>query len=49
MIEGHQGLLYGEAVGMAEGGTDGIDLGGAPGGGRVFDGVPGTVAAPAGR
>ena len=28
MIEGHQGLLYGEAVGMAEGGTDGIDLGG---------------------
>lgn len=41
MIEGHQGLLYGEAVGMTEGGTDGIDLGGPPGGGRVFDaGVP---------
>mgnify|MGYP000178525585 CR=1 FL=1 len=48
MFEGHQGVLHGMAVGVAEGCADRGDLGGAGLGGRVGDGVLGAVAAPAG-
>ncbi len=49
VAERHQRLLHGVAVGLGKAGADLLDFGLAARGVRMFDGVAGTLAAPAGR